>query len=68
LTITSTERVKEIPRGESFISLAYLHHKTKETKTKETKPWLEATLGDHQGYILPTTKTPIQRLLKPPNA
>ncbi|KAI5792953.1 hypothetical protein FPQ18DRAFT_389531 [Pyronema domesticum] len=47
---------------------AHLHRKTKETKAKETKKWLEESLGDRQGYILPTTKKPDENAIKLRNA
>jgi ribonuclease HI len=38
--------VKKLPAEEAFMMLAHLHRKTKELKSKETKKWLQDTLGD----------------------
>jgi hypothetical protein len=59
-------RVKKLPKEESFTSLAHLHRKTKELKDKEAKKWLQETLGDRQGYILPTTNKPDENAMKAP--
>jgi hypothetical protein len=56
--------IKKLPVEEVFMTLAHLHRKTKELKSKETKKWLQDTLGDRQGYILPTTQKPDEYAMK----
>jgi hypothetical protein len=63
-TIPILRGVKRIPRDEQFTAISHLHRKTKEMKTRETKKWLQTTLGERQGYILPTTKKPDEDAMK----
>jgi ribonuclease HI len=58
--------VKKLPAKEGFTTLAHLHRKAKELKGKETKKWLQDTLGNRQGYILPTTQKPDGNAMKAP--
>jgi hypothetical protein len=60
--------VKRIPKEENFTSLAYLHRKTRETEAKESSKWLKQleTLGDRQGYLLPTTRKPDENAMPTP--
>jgi ribonuclease HI len=62
-TIPIMRGVKRIPREESFTTLAHLHRKTNEKKTKETTDWLQKSLGDRQGYKLSTTKRPDEKAM-----
>jgi hypothetical protein len=54
------------PMEELFTTLAHLHRKTKEKKTKETNGWLQISLGEHQGYKPPTTKRPDEKATQVP--
>jgi hypothetical protein len=56
--------VKKLPAEEAFTTLAHLHRKTKELKSKEMKKWPQDTLGDRQGYILPMTQKPDEHAMK----
>jgi hypothetical protein len=60
--------VKRIPKEENFTSLAYLHRKTREREAKESSKWLKQleTLGDRQGYLLPTTRKPDENAMPTP--
>lgn len=60
------EGLKKLPKEENFTSLAHLHRKTKETKTKETRKWLEQSLEERQNCTLPTTKNPDPKAIKAP--